>query len=133
MYRGGSASSLHRLITCIHQCHCNTEVVHTLPYTDRNNCVNTALLSIDLSRAFDSQRVQPGDIMHVNAMDTMFLRAQSVPYPHVMVAAIANGMLGMQKKITCFESVFSVFLQHFLTHEAKLTVKNNIIAYLSSL
>ena len=66
-------------------------------------------------------------------MDTMFLRTQAVPYPHVMVAAVANGILGMQKKTACFESVFSVFLQHFLTHEAKLTVKNNIISYLGSL
>ena len=133
VYRGGEKSSLHKVITSIHRCHCDTEVVHTLPYMDRIGCVNNALLNINFARAFDTGCIQQTDIMHVNAMDLIFLKTQAVPYPEIMVAAITNGITGMEKKMKCFESVFSVFLQHFLTHEAKLTVKTNLIVHLSSL
>lgn len=133
VYRAGEKSSLHKLVTMIHHCHCDTEVVHTLPYMDRIGCVNTALLSINFARAFDTGCIQPKDIMHVNAMDLIFLKTHAVPFPQVMIAVITNGILAMEKKTTSFRTILSVFLQHFLSHEAKLTVKSNLIMHLSSL
>lgn len=129
----GSKSSLYKLVTCIRQCHCNDGEVHTIPFTDVIGCINKALFSINFAKAFDSGMVQAGDFKHVNMMDLIFLRTSKMPYPQTMINVIMKGISGMEEKEKAFSEIFGIFLKHFLTQEAKLNVKMNLMAYLNTL
>jgi len=129
----GSKSSLYKLITCIRQCHCNNGEVHTLPFMDTIGCINKALFSINFAKAFDTGSVQSCDYKHVNMMDLIFLRTSKMPYPQTMINVIMKGIMSMEERNKEFPEIFETFLKHFLTQEAKLTVKMNLIAYLNTL
>lgn len=129
----GSKSSLYKLVTCIRQCHCNNGEVHTLPFMDTIGCINKALFSINFAKAFDTGLVQAGDFKHVNMMDLIFLRTSKMPYPQTMINVIMKGITGMEEKKKAFFEIFEIFLKHFLTQEAKLTVKMNLMAFLNTL
>lgn len=128
----GLKAGLYKLVTCIRQCHCDTGKVHTLPFMDTIGCINKALFSINFAKAFDSGTVQSSNYQHVNMMDLIYLRTSTMPYPQTMINVIMKGILGMEEKKS-FSEIFRTFLKHFLTQEAKLTVKINIIAYLNTL
>ena len=132
MYQGDK-TCLYKLITSISQCYCDTMEVNTHPFMDEIGCINKAFFSIDFSKAFDAGQIQADDIKHINAMDLIFLKTQQVPLPQTMINVIMKGIIGMEKEEKSFQEIFSLFLQHFLTQEAKLTVQSNLIAYLCSL
>ncbi|XP_066915049.1 uncharacterized protein [Clytia hemisphaerica] len=129
----GNKTGLYKLITSIRQCHCNNDEVHTLPFMDTIGCINKALFSINFAKAFENGNVQACDYKHVNMMDLIYLRTSKMPYPQTMINVIMKGIVGMEEKTKSFMEVFETFLKHFLTQEAKLTVKMNLIAYLNTL
>ena len=129
----GDKLSLYNLLSAIHQCKCDTGEVNTQPYIGKIESVDSSLFSINFAKAFDTGIIQSKDINHINAMDLIFLKSKSVPHPLTMISAITRSVSEMSKKEKSFQDIFGIFLQHFLTQEAKLTVKANLIAYLGGL